>query len=144
MLDLVHRLAAAREAPFFADSNLTVLTELLRFQQPRIVDRGEVLWAQGNAVESMALILDGGLMSACDQAATLHPAGSMLGAWEIFSQQPRRETARAIETSRIIEIDRMLFIDVMEDHFEFAIDYLQKLCRRLVELRTGRPLEQGI
>ena len=61
----------------------------------------------------------------------------MLGAWEILSNQPRRETARARVTSRVIEIERALFTDVLEDHFEFAADYLGKLCRRVVELRSS-------
>ena len=65
----------------------------------------------------------------------------MLGGWEIFTQQPRRETARAVTPARTIEIDRSLFTDVLEDHYEFAVDYLGKLSRRVLELRFSRPEE---
>jgi CRP-like cAMP-binding protein len=140
VLDLVHRLAQAREAPLFEGSNLTVLTELLRFQKPRTLGAGTVLWQEGSAVDSMALILDGSFVSAAGEGETHHPAGSVLGAWEIFSDEPRRETARSVTPARIIEIDRTLFVDVLEDHFGFALDYLGKLCRRFLEVRS-RPLE---
>ncbi len=140
-LNLVHRLALAREAPFFRGSNLTVLTELLRFQQPRVLRAGEPLFEEGGAVESMALILDGTFVTTSRRGETLHPVGSMLGGWEIFTQQARHETARAVTPARIIEIDRTLFTDVLEDHDEFAVDYLSKLSRRVIELRYSRPKE---
>ncbi len=140
-LDLVHRLAQAREAPFFRGSNLTVLTELLRFQQHRVLRTGELLFEEREAVESIALILDGTFVTTSGGGETIHPAGSMLGGWEIFTQQPRRETARALTPARTIEIDRTLFTDVLEDHSEFAVDYLRKLSRRVLELRFSRPEE---
>lgn len=143
MLDLVDRLAFAREVPFFERTNLTVLTELLRFQEPRVIAAGEVLWNEGDPVESLALLLDGEFESLAGGLTTRYPVGSMLGAWTILSGRSRSETLRATEPSRILEIDRSLFVDVLEDHFEFAIDYLGKVCRRLVEARTGRPIENA-
>ena len=136
VLDLVQRLVMARQAPLFEGSNLTVVTELLRYQEPRVVEAGETLWREGDSVDSMALVLDGSFVSKGADGETVHPAGSMLGGWEIFSFDPRRETAEAAVASRIIEIDRALFSDVLEDHFDFAVDYLGKLCRRVVALRT--------
>ena len=136
VLDLVQRLVTARKAPFFEGSNLTVVTELLRYQEPRVVEAGESLWLEGASVDSMALVLDGAFVSKGATGETVHPAGAMLGGWEIFSFDPRRETATATVSSRIIEIDRTLFADVLEDHFDFALDYLGKLCRRVVALRT--------
>ena len=134
-LDLVLRLAQAREAPFFEGSSLTVLTELLRFQQPRVLPEGTTLWKEGSPVESMALVLDGTFVTTRAGAKTVHPTGSMLGGWEIFTSQPRLETAQAATAARIIEIDRALLDDVLEDHFEFAFDYMRKLCRRVIEVR---------
>ncbi len=135
-LDLVHRLAQARGAPFFEGSSLTVLTELLRFQEPRVLPEGTTLWKKDSPVESMALVLDGTFVTTRAGALeTVHPAGSMLGGWEIFTSQPRLETAHAVTAVRTIEIDRALLADVLEDHFEFAVDYMSKLCRRVIEVR---------
>ena len=138
-VDLVHRIARTREAPFFEGSNLTVMTELLRFQEPRVLGPGELLWDIGSAVESLVLVLDGDFVTWCDSVETPQPAGSMLGAWELFSGESRREGARAGTAARIVEIDSTHFTDVLEDHFGFAIDYLSKLCARLLALRFGRP-----
>ena len=35
----------------------------------------------------------------------------------------------------VIEVDRTLLTDVLEDHFEFAIDYMRKLCRSVIATR---------
>ncbi len=134
-LDLVHRLVQARAAPFFEGSNLTVMTELLRFQEPRVLPEGTTLWKEGSSVESMALIVDGTFVTSRAGVETVHPAGSMLGGWEIFTSQLRFETAHAATAARTIEIDRALVADVLEDHFEFAVDYMSKLCRRVIEVR---------
>ncbi len=142
-LDLVHRLAQAREAPFFEGSSLTVLTELLRFQKPRVLPEGTTLWKQGSPVESMVLVLDGTFVTTRAGVETVHPTGSMLGGWEIFTSQPRFETAQAVTAARIIEIDRALLADVLEDHFEFAVDYMSKLCRRLIEVRFSPRRRHG-
>ena len=142
-LDLVHRLSRAREAPFFEGTNLTVLTELLRFQEPHVHPQGATLWKEGSPVESMALVLDGTFVTTRDGVETLHPTGSMLGGWEIFTNQLRLETAHAATPARIIEIDRTLLADVLEDHFEFAVDYMSKLCRRVIEVRFTGEGSQG-
>jgi len=136
-LDLVHRIARAREAPFFRGSDLTVMTELLRFEEPRILEAGELLWERDSPVESLALVLDGGFVTSDGEQETRQPAGAMLGAWEVFSSEERYEDARAETRARVIEIDRTLFSDLLEDHFGFALDYLGKLARRLIALRYG-------
>ncbi len=138
-LDLVQKLVRAREAPFFRETNVTVLTELLRFQQPRRLSRDTTLWRQGDPVSSMALVLEGGFETHCADVALASPAGSMLGAWEIFALEPRAETAIATTESRILEIDRTHFTDVLEDRFEFALDYLGKLARETIRLRSISP-----
>jgi len=158
-LDLVQKLVRAREAPFFRNSNVTVMTELLRFQQPRRLDAGETLWEAGDPVSSIALVLDGHCTATVPDARAkagsksvdrgnrelaqrqarepiAYPAGSVLGAWEIFAVESRAETARAGVETRILEIDRVHLTDVLEDHFEFALDYLEKMASEVVALRS--------
>jgi CRP-like cAMP-binding protein len=136
-LDLVHRIARARHAPFFDGTSLPVMTELLRFQEPRFLKAGDVLWEQGDPVRSLVLLLDGHLVSTIEHDDVVQPAGSVLGAWEAFGSQGRSAGVRAGAAARIIEIDRSLFADVLEDHFAFAMDYLSKLATRLIGLRFG-------
>jgi CRP-like cAMP-binding protein len=139
-LDLVERLVWARSSPFFQDSSLTVLTELFRFQGPRAIAAGETLWRRGEPVESMALVLDGRFAGLCGAHEHEIPAGAMPGAWELFSLAPRRETVRAETSGWVVEIDRTHFTDVLEDHFEFTLDYLGKAAREVLALRSlGAP-----
>lgn len=142
-LDLVHRIARARQSPFFRDSSLTVMTQLLRFQEPRHLGSGEALWRRGSEPSSLALVLDGTLASTDAGTETLQPAGALLGGWELFSSGARCETVVARAPARVIEIDRTLFTDVLEDHFGFARDFLAGLCRRVIELRYGPQPRRG-
>lgn len=141
--DLVHRLVAAREAPFFRDSNVTVLTGLLRFQPVRDLAPGEALYQRGAAVESMALLLEGSVTTETEEGGVVEPPGAMLGGWELLAGQPRSDTVRATTAARVVEIDRSLFTDVLEDHPEFAIDYLRKLSARVLELRLRSAASRG-
>jgi CRP-like cAMP-binding protein len=165
-LDLVQKLVRAREAPFFENSNVTVMTELLRFQQPRRLEPGETLWEAGDPVSSIALVLDGHCTATVPRARAearaesgdresresvgrqagepiAYPAGSVLGAWELFAVESRAETARAGPETRILEIDRVHLTDVLEDHFEFALDYLEKMAGEVVALRSMGSLAQS-
>jgi CRP-like cAMP-binding protein len=136
-LDVVHLLAMARDAPFFEGSNLTVLTELLRYQEPRVLAEGSTLWTEGSLVESMTLILDGEFVTTLSGVDRVHPAGSMLSGWDVFTGEPRLDSVRAATAARIVEIIGHDFADVLEDHFEFSMDYMRKLCRRVIEIRLA-------
>lgn len=165
-LDLVQKLVRAREAPFFRSSNVTVMTELLRFQQPRRLDAGETLWEAGDPVSSIALVLEGHCTATAPRTrgggapksvhrgnrepagrqsreSIAYPAGSVLGAWELFGVESRAETAKAEGDTWILEIDRIHLTDVLEDHFEFALDYLEKLASEVVALRSMQSLPES-
>ncbi len=132
-LDLVQRLGRAKRMPFFRGVNLTVLGELIRFDPPRRVPAGEVLWKAGDPIDCMVLVLDGRFESQGAFGSSVAPAGSTLGAWEILLNGPRIEGWVATEASRVLTIHREFFIDVLEDHFEFALGYLAQVSRRLIE-----------
>lgn len=164
-LDLVQKLVRARMAPFFRSSDVMVMTELLRYQKPRRLNAGETLWEAEDPVSSLALVLDGHFAATVPGARAqaepqrvdrenrepaggqarepiAYPAGSVLGAWEIFAVDSRAETAKAKVGTWILEIDRVHLTDVLEDHFEFALDYLEKMAGEVVALRSmGRLAE---
>ncbi len=165
-LDLVQKLVRARAAPFFRRSDVMVMTELLRYQKPRRLDAGQTLWEAGNPVSSMALVLDGRCTATVPDARTqaetkrgdgenrdsggrparepiAYPAGSVLGAWEILAVESRAETTEAAVGTWILEIDRVHLTDVLEDHFEFALDYLEKMAGEVVALRSMGTLAES-
>ena len=132
-LDLVARLALLKQVPFLAGTNLGVLSELARFDPPRSLNVGEVLWREGEVIDRMVVVLDGAFRSQGRFGSVLSPAGATIGANEMFLEEPRFEGWVAHEPSRVISIERELFIDVLEDHFEFAQTYLGRVSSYLIE-----------
>ncbi len=130
-LDLVHRLAAARRAPFLRGANLTMLGELIRFDDVELVEAGEAVWSPGDPVDRMALVMDGCFVSS--DAAARAPAGAVLGNWDVLSDGQRVDGWVASNPSRVLWIRRELFADLLEDHYELAVDYLQQQSQRIIE-----------
>ena len=122
-LDLVHRLARARRAPFFAETNLSVLGQLIRYEEIRRIQPEEALWEIGDPIRQMTLVLDGTFESRGPFATTTASAGAVIGAYEILRETDREESWVARKPSRVLDISRNHFIDLFEDHPEFARAY---------------------
>lgn len=143
-LDLVQRLARARRAPFLKGTNLTLLAELIRLDEPERIAPGEAVWREGDPIDRMCLILDGRFRSEGRFGTARAAAGAMLGAWEIAATGPRFEGWVAELPSRILVIERELFIDLLEDHFELAQAYLRRVSEQValgVRARARLALE---
>jgi CRP-like cAMP-binding protein len=147
-LDLVQRLARARRAPFLRDTNLTLLAELIKLDEPERIASGQALWHEGDPIDRMALILDGRFRTDGRFGLAHAGAGATLGAWEIAATGSRFEGWVAEMPSRVLSIERELFVDLLEDHFEFGQAYLRRLsaevalgirarARRMIDRRTG-------
>lgn len=131
-LDLVQRLARARRAPFFRGTNLTLLAELVKVEVPQLVEPGDFLWKAGDPIDRMVLVLDGRFRTDGAFGLARAGAGATIGAWEIAATGPRFEGWFAETPSRVLPIERELFVDLLEDHFEFAQAYLRHLSREVV------------
>lgn len=131
-LDLVQRLARARRAPLLRGTNLTLLAELIKLEEPERVPAGARLWREGDAIDRMVLILDGRFRTDGRFGVARAGAGATVGAWEIAATGSRFEGWVAEVPSRILSIERELFVDLLEDHFEFAQIYLQRLSEQVV------------
>lgn len=130
-LDLVQRLARARRAPLLEGTNLTLLAELIKLDEPELLGPGEALWSEGDVIDRMTLILDGRFRTN-GRFGTAHAGpGAMLGAFEIAASGTRFEGWVAEIPSRVLSIDRELFVDLLEDHFEFAQVYLRRLSEQV-------------
>lgn len=144
-LDLVQRLARARRAPLLRGTNLTILAELIRFDEPEQIATGEALWREGDPIDRMVLILDGRFRTEGQFGVARAGAGATLGAWEIVATGPRFEGWVAEVPSRILSIEKELFVDLLEDHFEFAQTYLRRLSVQVadgVRARARQTIER--
>jgi hypothetical protein len=109
------------------DTNLAVLGEIFRVTEPNVISEGESLWSKGASVDRMAFVLDGEFRTDGSHGICVSPTGATLGAWEILVDTPRFEGWIAERASRVLFIHKDLFIDLLEDHFEFAEAYLRRV-----------------
>ena len=132
-LDLVQLLARMRKAPLFRNVNLSVLAEMIRGQEPRVLGVGERLWSAGDPVDQLVFVIDGHFESEGEFGQVGAGSGATLGAWELMASDSRFEDWRATSPSRVVSIPKELFADLLEDHHEFALDYLGRVSNKLVE-----------
>lgn len=132
-LDLVQLLARMRKAPLFRNVNLPVLAEMIRGQEPRVLAAGERLWSAGDPVDRLVFVIDGRFESEGEFGQVGAGSGATLGAWELMTSESRFEDWRATRASRVVSIPKELFADLLEDHHEFALDYLGRVSNKLVE-----------
>ena len=132
-LDLVARLARLKQAPFWAETNLGVLAELVRREPPQKIDAGQALWQEGESIDRMVVVLDGRFRSCGRYGQVNASSGATLGAYELFLEGDRFEGWIAEVPSRVIPIPRDLFIDLLEDHFEFAQGFLSLASSYIIE-----------
>ena len=124
-LDIVERLAQARRAAFFSRTSLSIVGRLIREDQIEILSRGESLWQAEDPISRMAFIVDGRLMSEGGPHPRTAPPGAVLGTREILSEGVHAEGWRAESTVRLLSVPRESFIDALEDHFDYALEYLR-------------------
>lgn len=146
-LDLVQRLSRARRAPLLRGTNLTILAELIKLDEPEHLAVGEAIWSEGDPIDRMVWILDGRFRTDGNFGLAHAGAGAMLGAWEIVATGPRFEGWVAEVPSRVLSIEKELFIDLLEDHFEFAQVYLRRLSAQVtdgVRARARQAIEKEL
>ncbi|MFK7897715.1 MAG: hypothetical protein AB8G23_17905 [Myxococcota bacterium] len=132
-LNLVERLARVRQAPFFRNSNLGVIAELVREDRIRHYAPGEAAWQAGGKADQMAIVLDGTFHSAGEFGEFAVGPGAQMGAWDVLGEGRFTEGWIATRPARVLSIPRNLLIDVLEDHFDFAETYLQNASRYLID-----------
>jgi CRP-like cAMP-binding protein len=131
-VDLVQLLARMRKAPFFRNVNLTVLAEMIRGEEPEAIPAGRVLWSAGDPIDRLVFVLDGEFRSRGPYGCVRAGSGATIGSWELMVDGVRSEDWLAEKPSRILSIPKELFADLLEDHFDFSVDYLKRISARLV------------
>lgn len=132
-LDLVHRLARARRAPLFAGENLTLVGQMTRFGEVERIAPEQPLWRIGDPIDRLALVLDGEFRTEGPFGPGRAPAGAAIGALESMGTGRREESWIAERASRILWIRRSLFVDLLEDHPEFAHSVHAKAAERALD-----------
>jgi CRP-like cAMP-binding protein len=144
-LDLVERIFFLRQAPPFARSSINALAELSRSVAEVHFDPGTVLWSEGYSARGIFVVVSGLVHIASPRfgfEANLG-AGQPLGILEALAQIPRWYEATVAEPTVVLTGDVETFVDVLEDNFEMAMDYLAVVARWLLALSHLRIAREG-
>jgi len=143
-LDLVERILFLRQVSPFAQGSINALAELSRGMAEVAFSPGTRLWDEGEASGTVLLVVSGTLACAArgGEATFTAGAGVPLGAVESMAERPRWYTATTETKVTALQGSVEGLIDVFEDNFEMAMDYLAVMARaqmRLLELRVSAP-----
>jgi len=132
-LDLVGRIVAARRNPLFAETNLTVLIELLRSAEEIQLSAGEQLWPGKVPNPGLVIPIEGTLIANDGKTTAEAGPGDVVGLAELFSGDSSAVAIEAATAGRVLQISNGKMIDVIEDHFEVALIVLRHLSMRFMD-----------
>jgi len=124
-LDLVDRLLLLRRMPVFERSSVTTLAELARTLASVRFEPGTVLWHEGEPSQGILLLSSGGVQATGSGGVQFRAGpGFALGALEAVGQVPRWYAARALTPVVALQAQTDVLVDLFEDSFEMATDFL--------------------
>ncbi len=135
-LDLVQILSRARRTPLFETANLMMLTELLRGIPESYVEKNEWLFRAGQQPETFHLIFEGAVRIENPPGTRIAYAGpgDLVSLADVCRNEPHAWSAVTETPVQLLRIDKAHYIDVLEDHFDHALDLLAQLAQRHLEL----------
>ena len=133
--DLVDRLLLMRQMPAFERTSVTTLAELARTLVSVRLDPDTLLWHEGEAAHSI-LFLSSGAVQALGSGGVSFTAGPgfPLGALEAVGQLPRWYEARVALPTLALQCHTDVLVDLFEDNFEMATDYLAIVARATLRI----------
>ncbi len=126
----------------FGTLHHNVHASLARLAVPRTYDKGQLIFFEGDAGDSMYVVADGSVKLFLNSLqgdeivlVTVQPAETF-GELAVLDGAPRSASAAALEPTTLIAITRTALLDVMSDHRELGERVLSSiggLLRRLTE-----------
>jgi CRP-like cAMP-binding protein len=124
-LDLVERIFYMRQSAPFRRASINTLAELSRgFSEVRH-EAGQTIWKEGEPSGWVALVVTGRVRCTPRRGNPFEVgAGAPLGSLEAVAAVPRWHDAEALTPVRALHGNIQWLLDVFEDNFEIALDYL--------------------
>jgi len=128
---------ALRGLPIFASLGEEQLAAVARVSALRCVSRHGVVVSAGDCIDSIYLILSGGLKVVMGDQEGREVILSMLGPGDVFGEMgviddhPRSATVQAIDESSLVVISQTEFQRCMADNAEVALYVMRNLVKRL-------------
>ncbi len=137
-LNLVERILYLRTLRAFTQSNLNALATMAdRLTEVRFAD-GDKIWAEGDRAD-ISLIVTAG-KTRCERGDDEWSAGptSVVGGMESIGGQPRWYDLYASGRLRGFSMPTDSFLDLLEDDFDLATDFIQVLANEMIGLLARR------
>ena len=138
-LDLVERILFMRQMAPFRRASINALAELSRGLTEVRLEPGTTLWNAGDPAGWVSLVVSGEVTCSTVDGVPQHlHAGAPLGSLEATAEAPRWYSAvtRTPVTALNGPIDGL--VDVFEDNFEMAMDYMAFMARWLMDTFEGQ------
>ncbi len=134
-LDLVERLIALRRTTPFVHASLDALAELSRLLSEVRLDQGDTLWIEGQPADYLVLVLAGRVRCRIPSTGSSFLAGPgiPLGIHAAVCGLPHWHDAAAETRTLGLRIEMAQVLDILEDHFEMAMDLLRAIAFRVLE-----------
>ena len=134
-LDLVERIFLLRKSPVFLNPSISALGQLARGLTEVRMPPGTRLWREGEATGWGSMIVSGSIR--CTSARGhdfVAGAGIVLGSLDAVAEVPRWFDAVTETPVVALQANMQYLIDVFEDNFAMATDYLAVTARWLLEI----------
>jgi CRP-like cAMP-binding protein len=147
-MDFVERIVFLRKVPIFRKSSINALAELSRGLTEVRFDAGTDIWHKGDISGGVFILIDGTVQCRSDADGidfSLGPGGP-LGSLESLAEMPRFYDAKARTEVWALHGSAESLLDVFEDNFEMASDYLQAVAAdiiRMVKVKAGVEKASG-
>ena len=139
-LDLVERIFFLRKMAVFERASVNALAELSRQTAQVRFPAGITLWHEGDPSPSIYLVLSGTIVGRSEARGLQlrFGPGTALGAVEATADM--RRFFDAVTETEVVALHGSLeaLIDVLEDNFEMAMDYLAALARFMLRIVESR------
>jgi CRP-like cAMP-binding protein len=144
-LDLVERMLFLRQVSPFTRSSISALAELSRGMAEVVLPAGTRLWEEGEASGAVMMLVNGTVACAARKREALWSVGpgTPLGALESMAERPRWYSATTETKVTALQGHVEGLIDVFEDTFDMAIDYLATMARAQIRILDMKVTESG-
>ena len=136
-LDFVGRLFVLRRFEPFRRTSINALAELAKNTEPVRYQAGAALWEQGESSGVVLLILEGTVQCRRGDLGFEAGPGAPLGALDSVAGVPRLYGARTATEVVALKGYSRVMLDIFEDNFEMARDYLVAMSRLLISLKRA-------
>jgi CRP-like cAMP-binding protein len=134
-IDLVDRIFFLRGMTVFQRASITSLAELARSTAQVRFEPGTVLWNEGEPASGIFLVRSGWLRAKGSSGVSFRPGpGFPLGALEALGEAPRFYDAVAETPVVALQGDMGVLVDVFEDNFAMAMDYLAVIAQSTLRI----------